>query len=206
MPVTYTEQNHFVPFQFSIKEQMTYFCMVESPCSPHQGLVGCMIQKWKGGWVTLCLHGDKIQRFKLHSLERVPPSEYTEMESTQTESTVEPSWSSPTHSAHLFNVRLMLEESGEGFQSSLTSSTLISSTLTSSSFTSSNSWSSSIKRSIQQHMGRLLSDLEESKGEEWDSVESESSNSTLSSDAEEEYGNSLRVLMNAFVNFLEQAQ
>jgi len=29
---------------------------------------------------------------------------------------------------------------------------------------------------------------------------------TLSSDGEEEYGNSLRVLMNAFVNFLEQAQ
>jgi len=48
--------------------------------------------------------------------------------------------------------------------------------------------------------------MEKAYWEKSDSEESESSNSTLSSDAEEEYRNSLRVLMNAFVNFLKQAQ
>jgi len=123
------------------------------------------------------------------------------------EDSVKPNWNSPTHSVQLFNVGSMLEESGENLESVEDSSTLSTLTSLSLSSTSSNSWSSSIKRSMQQHMGRSLSDLEESKGEEWDSsVESESSNSTLSSDAEEEYGNSPRVLTNAFVNFLEQAQ
>jgi len=105
----------------------------------------------------------------------------------------------------------------EGIKESTTSATSTSSSSTSSessnssssnssSSTSSYSWSSLIRRSIHFHMGRSLSSLERAYWEESDSEESDSSNSTLSSVAEEEYGNSLRVLMDAFVNFLEQVQ
>jgi len=179
--------------------------MMKLPCNLQNRKVRHMIQKGKGGWVTLCFEHDTIWRFNLHNLKQVPALEYTER--TQMEDLVKPNWNSPTHSAQLFNAGSTSEESGENLElvkDSLTSSTLTS--LSSSLSTSSNSWSSSIKRSIHQYWGRSLSSLEKAYWEESDSEESESSNSTLSSDVEEEYGNPLRVLTNAFVNFLEQAQ
>jgi len=113
----------------------------------------------------------------------------------QMEDSVKPNWNSLIHSAQLFNVGSISEESGENLESVENSLTSWTSTLMSSS-------SSTLSKLTTVHliMGRLLSSLEEYKG-----GESESSNFTLSSDAEEEYGNSLRV-MSAFVNFLKQAQ
>ena len=109
----------------------------------------------------------------------------------------------------------MLEEYvEEDIKESTTSATSTSSSSTSSESSNSSSSNSScstssyssIRRSVHFHMGRLLSSLERVYWEESDSEQSDSSNSTLFSVAEEEYGNSLRVLMDAFVNFLEQVQ
>ena len=132
---------------------------------------------------------------------------------------VKPNWNSPTHSAHVFNAGGSTSEEyvEEGIKESTTSVTSTSSSSTLSELSNSSSsnsscstllysWSSLIRRSVHFHMGRLLSSLERVYWEELDSEQSDSSNSTLSSVAEEEYGNSLRVLMDAFVNFLEQAQ
>ncbi len=48
---------------------MTYFCMMKSPRSPHNGKVGRMIQNEKGGWVKLCFGPDTMQQFKKKNLE-----------------------------------------------------------------------------------------------------------------------------------------
>jgi len=177
-------------------------------------MVGHVIQKGKGDWVMLCFEHDTIRRFKLHNLEQVPALDRTHMDDS-----VKPNWNSPTHSVHVFNAggSTLEEYVEEGIKESTTSatSTSSSSTLSESSNSSSlnslcstslYSWSSLIRRSVHFHTGRSLSSLERVYWEESDSEQSDSSNSTLSSVAEEEYGNSLRVLMDAFVNFLEQVQ
>jgi len=51
---------------------MTYSCMVKSHGSSHKGSVGCMIWKWKGGLVMLCLLYGKIQRFKMKIWKECP--------------------------------------------------------------------------------------------------------------------------------------
>jgi len=104
---------------------------------------------WKGkdGWVMLCFDCDTIWRFKLHNLEWVPTLEY--FKRMQTEDLIKPNWNSLTHSAHLFNVGLMSEESGECFQESSTSSTLTSLSLNSSSSNSLNLNSSTLSNSHQ---------------------------------------------------------
>jgi len=140
--------------------------------------------KMKGGLVMLCLPCGKIQRFKMKNLVRVTMS---------------------THVAHLVvglervpapenrTAESLIEPSSTSL--SMMMDSLVEPSLKSSNLTSSKSTTACLI------MERSMSSLEEYNGEEV-----ESSMSTLSSDVEEEYGNSLRVLMNAFVNFLEEAQ
>jgi len=64
----------------------------------------------------LHLPHDKIQRFKLQSLEKVSALEYIEMEIYADREMVEPSWTSLTHSAWLLNVGSTSKKSGEVFE------------------------------------------------------------------------------------------
>jgi len=172
--------------------------MMKSPCSQHNRKVRHMIQKGKDGWVKLCFDHDTKQRFKMKNLEWVPASESTEMKSTKMENSSIKSWISLSTWE-----RAYWQESDPDSSESLNS-------LGSNSLSLSSNWLSLNSLSLSTLsklttvcliVGRSLSSLEEYK-----SGESESSNSTLSSDVEEEDGNPLRVLTNAFVNFLEQAQ
>ncbi len=152
--------------------------------------------------MELCFRKNTKQ-FKIKNLEQVPDSETTEMKEviaglmTLTLSSLNSSSSSiaSINSGILLSIcervhwyGLDTGDFGDDPElwNSLTSSDL-SNSLTLNSLSSSNSWSSSIKKSIHFHTGRSLSSLEKAFWGDSDSTQSDSSNSTISSDAEEEY-------------------
>jgi len=162
-----SNNNKICYFTFIITATMIYCHVIKSPCSPHNGKVGQIICKGKGGWVKLSFSNNTIQRFKMKNLVWLTPAQYNPLQTLQMDSSTQ--WgqntltsSEPKSCQGNEDTNISLSTLNSSISTSSTTNSFVStSSVSTSSTTSSSSWSSSIKKSIMFHIGRSDSSLDE---------------------------------------------